>query len=56
MNSLPQHKLWKKYKSFETWNVRNLCMAHSFKMVARELAKYNLDVVRVQNMDGTGTA
>jgi len=33
-----------------TWNVRSLYRAGSFKAAARELAKYKLDVVGVQEV------
>jgi exonuclease III len=33
-----------------TWNVRSLCRACSFKTVARELGKYKLDLVGVQEV------
>jgi exonuclease III len=35
---------------FGTWNVRSLCRRGSLKMVARELGKYKLDVVGVQEV------
>jgi exonuclease III len=35
---------------FGTWNVRSLYMAGSLKMVARELAKYKLDLLGVQEV------
>jgi hypothetical protein len=31
---------------FDTWNVRNLCKPGALKMVARELGKYKLYLVR----------
>ena len=33
-----------------TWNVRSLCRAGSLKVAARELARYKLDVVGVQEV------
>jgi hypothetical protein len=33
---------------FGTWNVRNLCRSGSLETVARELGKYKLDLVGVQ--------
>jgi exonuclease III len=35
---------------FGTWNVRNLYRSGSFKTVARELGKYKLDLVGVQEV------
>jgi exonuclease III len=35
---------------FGTWNVRSLCTAGSLKVTASEMAKYNLDVVAVQEV------
>ena len=35
---------------FGTWNVRSLCRAGSFKAAARELARYKLDLVGVQEV------
>jgi exonuclease III len=35
---------------FGTWNVRSLYRSGSFKTVARELAKYKLDLVGVQEV------
>jgi exonuclease III len=42
---------------FCTWNVRSLCMASSFTAAARELARYKLDLVDVQEVrwDREGT-
>jgi exonuclease III len=34
----------------ETWNVRSLYRAGSLKVVARELVRYKLDVVGVQEV------
>jgi exonuclease III len=45
---------------FGTWNVRNLYRAGSLKTVARELSKYKLDLVGVQEVrwekEGTESA
>jgi exonuclease III len=35
---------------FGPWNVRSLCSTDSLKMVARELGKYKLDLVGVQEV------
>jgi exonuclease III len=35
---------------FGTWNVRSLYRSGSFKTVAGELGKYNLDLVGVQEV------
>jgi exonuclease III len=35
---------------FGTWNVRSLYRAGSLKTIASELAKYNLDLVAVQEV------
>jgi exonuclease III len=35
---------------FGTWNVRSLCRSGSLKTVARELGKYKLDLVGVQEV------
>jgi hypothetical protein len=35
---------------FDTWNVRSLYRSGSFKTVARELGKYKLDLVGVQEV------
>jgi exonuclease III len=35
---------------FGTWNVRSLYRSGSLKMVARELGKYKLDLVGVQEV------
>jgi exonuclease III len=42
---------------FGTWNVRSLYMAGSLKTVSRELARYKLDLVGVQEVrwEGGGT-
>jgi exonuclease III len=36
--------------TFGTWNVRSLYRSGSFKTVARELGKYKLDLVGVQEV------
>jgi exonuclease III len=41
-------KHWKMDMSFGTWNVRSLYRAGSLITVARDLGKYKLDLVRVQ--------
>jgi exonuclease III len=38
------------YIRFGTWNVRRLYRSGSLKTVARELGKYNLDLVGVQEV------
>jgi len=38
---------------FGTWNVSNLYRADPFTAVARELARYKLDLVGVQRLGGT---
>jgi exonuclease III len=35
---------------FGTWNVRSLCRARSLTAAARELARYKLDLVGVQEV------
>jgi exonuclease III len=44
-------------KRFETWNVRSLCRVGSLMTVSRELARYKLDLVGVQEVrwEGGGT-
>jgi exonuclease III len=41
---------------FGTWNVRRLYRSGSLKMVARELGKYKLDLVGVQEVRGMKAA
>jgi hypothetical protein len=50
-------KLWNLDKRFGTWNVRSLYRAGSLKTVSRELARYKLDLVGVQEVrwEGSGT-
>jgi exonuclease III len=50
MDSLERPTQQKKDMRFETWNVRNFYRAGSLKKVASELAKYNLDLVDVQEV------
>jgi exonuclease III len=42
---------------FRTWNVRSLCRADSLVTVSRELSRYRLDLVGVQEVrwEGSGT-
>jgi len=35
---------------FGTWNVRSLCRSGSFRTAAREVARYKLDIVGVQEI------
>jgi hypothetical protein len=48
MNFLAQPKHWKMDMRFGMLNVRSLYRTGSLKMVARELGKYTLDLVGVQ--------
>jgi hypothetical protein len=41
-------KQWKRNRRFGTWNVRSLCRQTSITSVARELARYKLDLLGVQ--------
>jgi hypothetical protein len=41
-------KLWNTVMRFCTWNVRSLYRAGSFKRPAKEISKYNLDLMGVQ--------
>jgi exonuclease III len=50
MDSLERPKHWKRDMRFGTWNVRSLYRAGSLKTVARELGKYKLDLVGVQEV------
>ena len=36
---------------FGTWNVRSPCRSASLKTVARKLAKYNLELVGIQEVE-----
>jgi exonuclease III len=47
---LEQLKHWKIDMKFGTWNVRSLYRSGSLKTVARELGKYKLDLVGVQEV------
>jgi exonuclease III len=58
MDSLDkQPKLWNTDMRFGNWNVRSLYRAGSQKTVSRELARYKLDLVGVQEVrqEGSGT-
>jgi hypothetical protein len=50
-------KLWNTDIRFWTWNVKSLYRAGSLKTVSRELARYKLDLVGVQEIrwEGGGT-
>jgi hypothetical protein len=50
-------KLWNMDMRFGTWNVRSLYRAGSLMTVSRELARYKLDLVGVQEVrwEGGGT-
>jgi len=56
-DTLVQPKLRKRDMRFGTWNVRSLYRAGSFIAAARELARYKLDLVGVQEVrwDREGT-
>jgi hypothetical protein len=43
---------------FGTWNIRGLYRAGSLMTVSRELSRYSLDLVRMQEVrwEGSGTA
>jgi exonuclease III len=47
---MAQPKQWKMDMRFVTWNVRSIYRSGLFKTVARELGKYNLDLVGVQEV------
>jgi hypothetical protein len=47
---LAQPKQWKMDMRFGTWTVRSLYRSGSLKSVARELGKYTLDLVGVQEV------
>ena len=36
---------------FGTWNLRSPCRSTSLKTIARKLAKYNLDLVEIQEVE-----
>ena len=48
--SLVRHKLWKGDMGFGTWNVRSLYRSGSLTTVARDSARYKLDLVGVQEV------
>jgi len=47
MDSLEQPRQWKMDMRFKTWNVMSPYKSSSLKTVAREMAKYNLNLVAV---------
>ena len=47
---LVQPKQWKRDVRFDTWNVRSLYRLGSCKTVGRELVRYKLDLVVVQEI------
>jgi hypothetical protein len=47
-DTLIRPKQWKRDLGFGTWNFRSLYRSGSHTTVARELARYNLDLVGVQ--------
>jgi hypothetical protein len=55
---LVRPKQWKRDMRFGTWNVRSLYRSGSLMIVVRELARYKLDLVGVQEVrwDKGGTA
>jgi hypothetical protein len=60
MGSAPRDKKpkrWNMDMRFATWNVRSLYGAGSLKTVSRELTRYKLDLVGVQEVrwEGSGT-
>jgi len=54
---LVQPMQWERCMRFGTWSVRSLCRSGSLTAVARELARYKLDSVGVQEVrwDRRGT-
>jgi exonuclease III len=50
MDYLAQPKHWKMDMGFGTWNVSSLYKSGSLKTVARELGKYKLDLVGIQEV------
>jgi hypothetical protein len=50
MDSLARPKHWKRDMRFGTWNVWTLYGTGSLKTVIRELGKYKLDLVGVQEV------
>ena len=49
-DTLVRHKQQKRDMRFVTWNVRRLYRAGSLTAAARELARYRLDLVGVQEV------
>jgi len=49
-DTLVQPKQWKRDTRFGTWNVGSLCRAGSLTTAARELSRYKLDLVGVQEV------
>jgi exonuclease III len=49
-DTLVQPKQWKRDMRFSTWNVRSLYRPGSPTTEARELARYKLDLVGVQEV------
>ena len=47
---LVRRKQWKMDVRFRTWNVWSLCKSGSLTAAARELARYKLDLVGVQEV------
>jgi hypothetical protein len=47
---LVRPKQWKRDVRFSTWNVRSLCRSGSLPTVARELARYKLDLLGAQEV------
>jgi hypothetical protein len=50
IDPLVRHKQWKRDMGFSTWNFRCLYRSGSLRTVARELARYKLDLVGVQEV------
>jgi hypothetical protein len=55
-DSLVQSKQQKRDMRFGTWNVRSLYRSGSLMTVARELARYKLDLLGVRRLCGTKEA
>ena len=51
-DTLVRPKQWKREMRFGTWNVRSLYRAGSHTPATRELARYKLDLVGVQEVLG----
>jgi len=47
---LVRPKQWKRDMRFSTWNVRSLCRSGSLTTVAREAARYKLDLLGGQEV------